>query len=327
MRHALGNRARKAGQGILTVRFEMPFAIWCTTCPAETIIGQGVRFNAEKKKVGNYYSTPIYSFRMKHTACGGWIEIRTDPKNTAYVVTEGAKKRDTGEDKVLEGDFQLKTEEEKDKLRNDAFAALEVTIDDRRQASADKSRINELIEATEKNWDDPYAANQKLRRGFRIGRKKREKEHAATEALKDRMSLGIDLLEETEEDRRRAGFVDFGEHESASQERVIRAIQGKELFPSSTKSSNRTPLKRGTPKLKAELATERSRARLQQELGRNTKAALDPFLSSTKSTATRPLGLKRKRETQRAGDPAATSAEVASDLQSASSLVNYDDSD
>src|SRR2546430_5721630 len=76
-KHALGARARKSSQGILTVRFEMPFAIWCTTCPQPTIIGQGVRFNAEKKKVGAYYSTPIYSFRMKHSICGGWIEIQT----------------------------------------------------------------------------------------------------------------------------------------------------------------------------------------------------------------------------------------------------------
>ena len=51
--HPLGQRARKRrSEGILTVRFEMPFAIWCCTCPKPTIIGLGVRFNAEKKKVG-----------------------------------------------------------------------------------------------------------------------------------------------------------------------------------------------------------------------------------------------------------------------------------
>ncbi|KAJ0295257.1 hypothetical protein COL922a_014075, partial [Colletotrichum nupharicola] len=60
----------------------------------------GVRFNAEKKKVGNYHSTPIYSFRFKHSVCGGWIEIRTDPKNTAYVVTEGGRRRDYGVDEA-----------------------------------------------------------------------------------------------------------------------------------------------------------------------------------------------------------------------------------
>ena len=99
-KNALGARASKLKQGILTVRFEMPYAIWCSTCPKPTIIGQGVRFNAEKRKVGNYYTTPIWSFKMRHAACGGEIELQTDPKNTAYVVISGAKKRDTGEDIV-----------------------------------------------------------------------------------------------------------------------------------------------------------------------------------------------------------------------------------
>ena len=40
----------------------------------------GVRYNAEKKKVGMYYSTPIYSFRCKCHLCDGWFEIQTDPK-------------------------------------------------------------------------------------------------------------------------------------------------------------------------------------------------------------------------------------------------------
>ena len=73
--HPLGARARKLkAEGVLIVRFECPFAIWCTHCRPEQIIGQGVRFNAEKKKVGNYYSTPIWSFRFKHTICSGWLE-------------------------------------------------------------------------------------------------------------------------------------------------------------------------------------------------------------------------------------------------------------
>ena len=40
----------------------------------------GVRYNAEKRKVGNYYSTPIYAFRCKCHLCDGWFEIQTDPK-------------------------------------------------------------------------------------------------------------------------------------------------------------------------------------------------------------------------------------------------------
>ena len=43
-------------------------------------IGMGVRYNAEKKKIGNYYSTPIYSFRCKCHLCDNWFTIETDPK-------------------------------------------------------------------------------------------------------------------------------------------------------------------------------------------------------------------------------------------------------
>lgn len=278
-RHALGNRARKAGQGILTVRFEMPFPIWCSTCPKPTIIGQGVRFNAEKKKVGNYHSSPIFSFRMKHNVCGGWIEIRTDPKNTAYVVTEGAKKRDVGDDKEMDGDVRVKTEEEREKLRNDAFAALEVKIDDRKQTVMNKSRIEELQIAKAKDWDDPYTASKNLRRAFRADRKARQKQEALTEDLKDRMSLGINLLEENEDDRRRAGFVEFGEPEG---ENAIHKARSKPLF-----AQTLAPLRLAgqNSKLKTVAETQQKRDRLRRELGDNTRAVLDPFLSVDRTSA------------------------------------------
>ena len=50
----------------LAFRFEMPFNIWCGGC--NSMIAKGVRFNAEKKQVGNYYSTKV-SFVMLLTVC------------------------------------------------------------------------------------------------------------------------------------------------------------------------------------------------------------------------------------------------------------------
>jgi len=76
--HALRERARKLDQGILIIRFEMPFNIWCGGC--NSMIAKGVRFNAEKKQVGNYYSTKIWSFTMKSPCCKHEIVIQTDPK-------------------------------------------------------------------------------------------------------------------------------------------------------------------------------------------------------------------------------------------------------
>lgn len=75
--HALRERARKLHMGILIIRFEMPYNIWCDGC--KNHIGMGVRYNAEKTKIGMYYSTPVYQFRMKCHLCDNHFEIKTDP--------------------------------------------------------------------------------------------------------------------------------------------------------------------------------------------------------------------------------------------------------
>ena len=62
-------------------RFEMPYNIWCGGCGNH--IGMGVRYNAEKSKVGMYYTTPIYKFRMKCHLCDNHFEIKTDPAVSA----------------------------------------------------------------------------------------------------------------------------------------------------------------------------------------------------------------------------------------------------
>ena len=276
----------------------MPFAIWCTTCPKPTIIGQGVRFNAEKKKIGNYHSTPIFSFRMKHNICGGWIEIRTDPKNTAYVVTDGAKKRDTGEGKYVEGEIKIMTDEERERLHNDAFAALEVKIDDRKQLLDNKSRIEELQVTNEKDWDDPYAASKKLRKTFRVDRKRRQENEATTEDLKNRMSLGIDLLDETEEDRQRAGLVTFGNLDG---ETAIVNAKAKPLFVAAT--ANGKASRKPSPALRTETEATSTKEKLRQVLGSNTRAALDPFLHGEKTTAAQ-ISMLAAVKRKRSGPPA-----------------------
>jgi coiled-coil domain-containing protein 130 len=145
------------------VRFEMPFNIFCLTC--EGHIAQGVRFNAEKKKIGAYYTTPIFSFRMKHTTCGASIEIQTDPKNTAYVVTEGAKKKAIDEEK--EAGF-IRIVDPAEKPAEDPFAKKEKNVVDRTEAKVGAARIEELKELSERQWGDPYEHSRKIRRVFRV---------------------------------------------------------------------------------------------------------------------------------------------------------------
>ncbi|KAI9896678.1 hypothetical protein N3K66_008850 [Trichothecium roseum] len=205
------NRGAKPEQ---TVRFEMPFAIWCTTCQPEAIIGQGVRFNAAKRRAGRYHSTTEWLFLMRHPPCGGTIQIRTDPRNTAYVVVSGARKRDYGDDDhpLATGDPDrgaILTDEERQKLRSDAFSNLEKTIADRRAHDAAALRIDELRGAANRAWRDDYASNRRLRDHFRHGRRERERAAAADDDLRDRLGFGYDVAPETEEDARRAAVVEF----------------------------------------------------------------------------------------------------------------------
>ncbi|KAH7556765.1 CWC16 protein [Bipolaris maydis] len=329
--HPLGKRANKISQGILTVRFELPFAVWCDHCTPPAIIGQGVRFNAEKKKIGNYYSTPIWSFRMKHSACGGWWEIQTDPKNSEYKVVEGARRRDYGPgDKGLEAEGELKflTDEERQRRREDAFASLEGKLEDKNAEKKHRERVEELYDQSEV-WRDPYDVNARLRKDFRAKRKTWKKEDMQKEGIQAKFSLGLDIADETEADRTRAGLVDFGA--SASGDRELEQQSWKPIFEEKDTTKAVEPIAK-TRKLKAELAAEKSRQGLQQTLIGNTRAAIDPFLSKDSGPASRiNLGiLKRKRDASAEEEVSTTLPVETGDATSAkkpallSALVGYD---
>lgn len=318
--HPPSKRSRPSPRQPPTVRFEMPFPIWCTTCPKPTIIGQGVRFNAEKRRVGRYYSTPIWNFTIKHADCGGVIEIQTDPKNTAYVVIRGAHKREVGEDVLREGDTLVASAEERDALRQNAFAGLEKTIEDRERAAGAVERVAELEGVNSRLWDDPYSKNQALRRTFRKERKKLEKEESAAEDLKGRLGLGIDLLPETGADALRASLVDF----VASGEKQNKVL-AKPMFAPSAKRKSRSPTPKVTKrKLKSEvLASKRKESFVSEVIG-NTRVAQDPFLGSPRrsdSPRVRPrfTGVRSKQD----GNHMLSAKEVNSKGKS-SGLVSYD---
>lgn len=332
-----------------TVRFEMPFPIWCGSCPKPTIIGQGVRFNAQKSRAGHYHSTTIWRFDMRHAACGGDIAMQTDPKNTAYVVLSGATKRapqagDT-DDLVSStpGASSILTDPEKESLRQNAFSNLEKTIADRQRLIQADERISSLHSASSRHWDDPYAQNQRLRNLFRVGRKQREADAAVAEEIQDRMGLEVELLPESEDDARRAALVDFapvGGHEyGVDDEGALggRRTLSKPLFKtvSSTKTGgtkNRSPLKRT---LKSERVAAKRKEDFMAEVMDNTRAIQDPFLNAkdTKGPARLP-GVKRKREPtieeqikqrpSRTLESHGPTSEIVGTASSGQALVDYD---
>ncbi len=309
--HALGSRARKLKtDGILTVRFECPFPIWCTTCSPEQIIGQGVRFNAEKKRVGNYYTTPIWSFRIKHVVCGGWIEVRTDPKNTEYVVVEGGRRRDEGREKVLEGEIDMgASEAERARLEKDgAFGAVEKKVVDKRALLGQGKRLEELEERSRRDWEDPYQRSRALRKEFRVERKVRKEGAERGERLQEKFSLGVEMVEEREEDAVRARFIEFGKIEDKK--------RGRGLFEQEIEYS-RKQLEdaKGKRKKKTDIADQIAdkKVSLAQELRGNTRAVMDPF-STKQSQATWQPSLKRKE----------TGSSEAHQERMANKLVEYD---
>ncbi|KAI9333656.1 CWC16 protein, partial [Obelidium mucronatum] len=163
--HPLRDRARKLDQGILIIRFEMPFSIWCEGC--ENHVGKGVRYNAEKKKVGMYYSTPIWQFRMKCHLCNNWIEIHTDPKNAVYEIKGGARKREEEFSPEDNETMALKDDKEAERLL-DPMYKLEQTNRDIQKAKESSTSVSNLLEYNERLWKDPFTMSQKIRQKFRV---------------------------------------------------------------------------------------------------------------------------------------------------------------
>lgn len=315
--HALGARASKLkSEGILTVRFECPFAIWCTTCQPEQIIAQGVRFNAEKKKVGNYYSTPIWGFRFKHSVCEGGIEIRTHPKNAEYVVTEGARRREYGGEKLLDGEVRIGasglTEEEKDRFEKDgALAGLEKKVEDKRAGQAQKKRLNELARISQRDWSDPYARSQALRREFRVGRRKRQDDGQTGESLRERFGIEIDMLPSTAEDGQRAELIEFGELN-------VRSTDSRPFFEEQhavTREGEQHGFEVKGSKSAQKMVKPKSS--LQNALKSNSRANVDPFLRT--ETMWQPRTKRKRVESAGVGG-----TDQAPAVAAVTSLVDYD---
>ncbi|CAG8669018.1 16898_t:CDS:10 [Dentiscutata erythropus] len=267
-KHPLGDRARKISQGILIVRFELPFNIWCEGCDKH--IGKGVRYNAEKKKIGNYYSTPIYSFRMKCHLCDNWIEIHTDPKNAEYVVVNGARKKvETWEPEDSET-IQLKDEEEAKKLADNALYKLEHSINDERKFQESIPILTQLQRLNERQWADPYTHSQKMRKKFREEKKDLEAKRRLDDEIRDRNSLSIPLLPESSEDIMEAKSTEFTDHLLEQAQKRKLEINTSSLFkkPSSKIKKSRSHAD-GSKKKVAELSNI---------VSVNTKLKTDPFL-------------------------------------------------
>ena len=185
----------------------MPFNVWCLGC--ERHIARGVRFNAEKKQIAKYHSTPIYSFRMKCPSCSQWIEIHTDPKNAEYQVMAGARKK--VEEWQPEAGEVLVTiaPEEAERQAKNPFARLEHEVLDQKRAEAVKPHLSALKEAKDAAYKDDWQTSQRLRSRFRSEKAAHQEAVAVADDIRKRGGFDLKLLPEREEDIKAAKEVDF----------------------------------------------------------------------------------------------------------------------
>ncbi|XP_077295868.1 coiled-coil domain-containing protein 130 homolog [Arctopsyche grandis] len=232
--HALRERARKLHLGILIIRFEMPYNIWCDGC--NNHIGMGVRYNAEKTKIGMYYTTPVYQFKMKCHLCNNHYEIKTDPGNLDYVIVSGARRQENRWDPTENGQIVADTKETQKRLFDDPMFKLEHKSGDVQVSKEAKSRLNKLFNRNEDLWKDSYEANCMLRKNFRGKSKELQKSALRDKMLLSKSSLDIPLLPESLEDSNMAALlalkpaVDINERQSVLRRDIINSS----ALPSST---------------------------------------------------------------------------------------------
>ena len=231
---ALGDRARKLEkEGILIIRFEMPFNVWCQGC--SHLIGKGVRFNAKKKKIGKYHSTTIWSFVMKAQCCKQKIEIHTDPRNAEYVIVTGARRKAEPKSEDLEG--LVSVDPRAEDRPSDAMGKLEMAETDKRRVTDRYAEITELREQSYDRYKNDADRNGDLRRAMRAARKEEQKRAARRDELG--LPKHVTLLPETRMDQLRSSAVDFGSgRASLSHRQKRKSIRNSGIFDTPQSNNN-----------------------------------------------------------------------------------------
>jgi len=221
--HPLRKRAAKlASEGILVVRFELPVNAWCTHCNKH--IGKGVRYNAEKKKAGMYYSTTIWEFTMKCHLCMGKMVIRTDPASSQYIFVSGLRKKEESFSAAANETIELLDDEDRARMESDALFRLEHQEADKRAAAESHDRLSKLYNLSSRMNDD-FSMNQAARRIFRAEKAERKQRVEEGRAK----GFGFGLLPATERDQQISNRIEFGRKDNKllQQQAVLHRLKKK----------------------------------------------------------------------------------------------------
>lgn len=187
----------------------MPYNIWCDGC--KNHIGMGVRYNAEKRKVGRYYSTAIYRFRMKCHLCVNYIEMQTDPASYDYVIVSGARKKEERWDMAENGQILATESMTKEKLATDVMFKLDHVEKDKEKPKKALPSLT-MIQQYQSAHRDDFLLNSTLREKLRTEKKalsegRRIKDEDNT--VRMRTNLAIPLLPANSEDSKKAALLTY----------------------------------------------------------------------------------------------------------------------
>lgn len=166
----------------------------------------GVRYNAEKTKVGMYHSTPVYKFSMPCHLCAGRIVMQTDPQNFDYIILEGARRKMQKWDPEENEQIVFADYAEKKKLALDSMYHLEHNVQDKHKA-VDVAPVLNQLETDRQSYKDDFTLNQIARKHFREAKRLALEESGKDRSLLNRLSLTgseVRLLPEVNEDSRTA---------------------------------------------------------------------------------------------------------------------------
>lgn len=237
--------------------------------------------------------------------------MRTDPKNTEYVVVEGGRRRDLGGDRGEDGEV-VRDQVDGGAGIEEVLGRLEKKREGETAVEREKARVEELRKRSERDWGDPYEMNKRIRREFRVGRRQRQDDERTGEGLKERFGLGVDVVAPVEEDGERAKLIDFRESDDGSA--VSRGLF--EMSKTNTLEKTKNHVKGGK---KIDLVAEK-KAALRNGLQGHTRARVDPFWRETPWK--RPT--KRRRDDDVVPTTKDNDATNGSDVTTKATLVAYD---
>lgn len=256
-------RTKNLHKGILIIRFELPFPVQCLRC--QTYIGRGTRYDADKKKIGMYFSTPLYEFLMRckvpvgheksadgQVYCNQRFCIRTDPKNSDYELVEGLRRKIETWSNEDAGTIELPDPETRRQMDSDPMVKVEKTIRNAQREKSQKERLADLQDLQDER-EDAYALNCILRKSNRE-RRKQEQAEAEAAAKRPPPNFSFPLLAPEPSDAAEAKSVEFRtDHDRVATAARRAAVRAAPLLKRSRSSDS------GAAKQLVELAAKRQK--------------------------------------------------------------------